>query len=98
MIIKAKPLPISTLLFLGRVLSWILNCKFNKLKIREVEVMKGHSYVLMCNHFSFWDGFLAGYICLKSIYKQEPALKGFYIMVLEKQMQKHKWLKRLSVL
>lgn len=96
MIIKANPIRVKYLLLVGRFLSWLFSWRFNKMKINEVEVLKNHSYILMCNHFSFWDGFWAGYLCLKSIYKQEPNLKGFYIMVLEKQLAQHKWLTRLG--
>jgi hypothetical protein len=46
----------------------------------------------MCNHFSFWDGFWAAYLALNAINKQQE-LKGFYIMVLKKQMQMNPWLK-----
>ena len=96
MIIKANPIRVKYLLLVGRFLSWLFSWRFNKMKINEVDVLKNHSYILMCNHFSFWDGFWAGYICLKSIYRQEPNLKGFYIMVLEKQLAQHKWLTRLG--
>jgi len=96
MIIKANPIRFKYLLIIGRFLAWLFSWRFNKMKINEAEILKNHSYVLMCNHFSFWDGFWAGYLCLKSIYKQEPNLKGFYIMVLEKQLAQHKWLTRLG--
>ena len=96
MIIKANPIRFKYILAIGGFLSWLFSWRFNKMKISEAEVLKNHSYVLMCNHFSFWDGFWAGYLCLKSIYKQEPNLKGFYIMVLEKQLEQHKWLTRLG--
>lgn len=96
MMIKAKPLGKKYLLFLASIMAWFMNWKFNKLKINEVEVLKDHSYIYMCNHFGFWDGFFACYYCLKSIYKQEPNAKGFYMMSLEKQMQKHRWLKRIG--
>jgi hypothetical protein len=96
MIIKANPIRVKYLLLVGRFLAWLFSWRFNKMKINEVEVFKNHSYILMCNHFSFWDGFWAGYLCLKSIYKQEPTINGFYIMILEKQLEKNKWLTRLG--
>jgi len=96
MIIKPKPFSPKTILFLGRILTWFMGWKFNKLKIHDAEVLKGHSYVYMCNHFGFWDGFFACYFCLKSIYKQEPNLKGFYMMSLEAQMKKNMWLRRIG--
>ena len=96
MIIKANPIRIKYLVWVGRFLVWLFSWRFNKMKIAEVDIRKNHSYILMCNHFSFWDGFWAGYLCLKSIYKQEPNLRGFYVMILEKQLMQHRWLTRLG--
>jgi 1-acyl-sn-glycerol-3-phosphate acyltransferase len=96
MIIKANPVRFKFLLIIGKFLALLFSWRFNKMKIHEVEIRKGYSYILMCNHFSFWDGFWAGYLCLKTICKQEPNIKGFYIMILEKQLEKNKWLTRLG--
>ncbi len=96
MIIKANPIKFKYILWVGRFLAWLFSWRFNKMKIAEDEILKDHSYILMCNHFSFWDGFWAGYLCLKSICKQEPNVKGFYVMVLEKQLSQHLWLTRLG--
>ena len=63
--------------------------------INEAEIKPGHSYILMCNHFSFWDGFWAIYLCLNGIHKRNK-LKGFYIMSLKKQMERHWWLKYIG--
>ena len=60
--------------------------------INDVEIKAAHSYLLMCNHFSFWDGFLAAYLCVNAIHKKQE-IKGSYIMVLKKQMQMNPWLK-----
>ena len=96
MIIKANPLRFKYLLMVGGLLAWLFSWRFNKMKIEEVTILKNHSYILMCNHFSFWDGFWAGYLCLKSICKQESNVNGFYIMILEKQLAKNKWVTRLG--
>ena len=96
MIIKANPLKAKYMLLAGRLLAWLFSRRFNKMRIKEVEILQNHSYILMCNHFSFWDGFWAGYLCLKSLHKQNKNLKGFYIMVLEKQLAQHRWLTRLG--
>lgn len=96
MIIKAKLLPKRIILFLARVLAWFLAWKFNKVKIEEIEIRKGHSYMIMCNHFSFWDGFFACYLAYKVVYRQEPNLRGFNIMSLKKQLEKHPWLTRIG--
>ncbi len=92
MIITAKPLSP----FLFRLVSWFidksLKRSFNKIETRGVELLDGHSYLLMCNHFSFWDGILAFYICNHAIRKQQTAGR-LYIMSLEKQMKKNRWLR-----
>ncbi len=96
MIIKAKPLPRKVLIACGRFLTLFFKWRFNKIKIYETEILKGHSYIVMCNHFSFWDGFWAGYIVFKAMLTKEPNLKGLYIMSLKKQLIKHPWLSRFG--
>ena len=91
MIIKAKQIP-WLIKVSGKILTWFLRRRFNKMVINEVDVKPGHSYLLMCNHFSFWDGFWAAYLCWNAIHKKQE-MKGFYIMVLKKQMQMNPWLK-----
>jgi 1-acyl-sn-glycerol-3-phosphate acyltransferase len=92
MIIKAKPLPASIIKATGYFITWLFRKRFNKMVINGIPIKDDHSYLLMCNHFSFWDGFWAGYLALHAIHKQHE-LKGFYIMVLKKQMQMNPWLK-----
>ncbi len=46
----------------------------------------------MSNHFSFWDGFWACYLMLNGIH-QSGNIKGFYVMILEKQLQKNMFLR-----
>jgi hypothetical protein len=91
MIIKAKQIP-WLMKIAGKFLGWYLRRRFNKLIIRETDIKADHSYLLMSNHFSFWDGFWAGYLSWNLIHKQQE-LGGFYIMVLKKQMQMNPWLK-----
>ncbi|HEY4323261.1 MAG TPA: 1-acyl-sn-glycerol-3-phosphate acyltransferase [Mucilaginibacter sp.] len=95
MIIKAKPLPNIVLEWSATIASWFIRRRFNKMVINEIPFKPGHSYILMCNHFSFLDGFLAIYLSLNGIHKRQ-ALTGFYIMSLKKQMQKHPWLKYIG--
>lgn len=92
MIIKSKPLnPI--FFWCGSVfVSWILRRRFNKIVINDIEIKPGYSYLLMCNHFSFLDGFLAYYLCSKVILG-ENKMRRLYIMSLKKQMEKNKWLR-----
>lgn len=95
MIIKAKPISTFWMEWAGEITTRFFRSRFNKMVINGVEIKPDHSYLLMCNHFSFMDGFLAIYITLRAIHKKR-ALKGFYMMVLKKQMQKHWWLKYIG--
>ncbi len=92
MIIKSKPLTP----FFFKSGAWLLGLlfkrRFNKMVINEVPVKPNHSYILMCNHFSFWDGFWAYYLCRKVLWK-EGGMKRMYIMSLKKQMEKNPWLR-----
>jgi hypothetical protein len=95
MIIKAKPLPNIILEWSAIITSWFIRRRFNKMVINDIPFKPNCSYILMCNHFSFLDGFLAIYLSLKGIHKRQT-LTGFYIMSLKKQMQKHPWLKYIG--
>lgn len=92
MIIKSKPL--SPFFFsCGAILiGWLLKRRFNKLVIRDIALRPDHSYLLMCNHFSFLDGILAYYLC-DQVLKKKNVMKQLYIMSLKKQMEKNKWLR-----
>lgn len=92
MIIKAKPLPPFFFRCGAILIGWLLKRRFNKLLIRDIEVRPDHSYLLMCNHFSFLDGILAYYLCNR-VLKKKQVMKHLYIMSLKKQMQKNKWLR-----
>ncbi len=92
MIIKAKPLNNFCFKVGGWLVSAFLKKRFNKLLINPIAIKSGHSYLLMCNHFSFLDGPLGYYLCYKTIWQEKKMMKLF-IMVLKKQMQKNKWLK-----
>ena len=92
MIIKAKPLPAKLILFTGFFLAWFFRRRFNKMIISQVDIMPNHSYLLMCNHFSFWDGFWAAYLSLNGIHEKQP-MTGFYIMILKKQLKKNMWMR-----
>jgi hypothetical protein len=92
MIIKAKPIPPGLIQPVGRILTWFLRRRFNKMVINPVDIKADHSYLVMGNHFSFLDGFLATYLCWNVIHKSR-GIKGLYIMVLKKQMQMNPWLK-----
>ncbi|WP_183565761.1 1-acyl-sn-glycerol-3-phosphate acyltransferase [Mucilaginibacter sp. SP1R1] len=92
MIIKAKPLPVTIIKWTVLFLAWFFRRRFNKMIINGAEIKPGHSYLFMSNHFSFWDGFFALYVCFKFINKQQK-LKTIYIMSVKKQLEKNWWLK-----
>jgi 1-acyl-sn-glycerol-3-phosphate acyltransferase len=92
MIIKAKPLPVFFTKCIALFIGWLLRRRFNKIIISEAEIKPGCSYLLMSNHFSFWDGFFAIYLSFKLIDKKQK-VKSLYAMSLKKQMEKKPWLK-----
>lgn len=96
MIIKAKPLKDKYLILGGRIFAWFFKRRFNRVKINQVKLLEGHSYLVMLNHFSFLDGLFACYLGYDALYKQNPNLTGFYIMMLEKQLAQRKWLTRIG--
>lgn len=92
MIIKAKPLPFFFIKWGSSFLMWFVRKRFNKMVINQIDIKPNHSYILMCNHFGFLDGFFAYYLIFKMIDKQQK-LKGLYTMSVKKQMEKKPWLK-----
>lgn len=92
MIIKAKLLPAPFIKAAAYFLTWFFRRRFNKMVISQAEILPGHSYLLMCNHFSFWDAFWASYLCLHGIHKHQT-MTGFSIMILEKQLRKNMWMR-----
>lgn len=92
MIIQAKPIPFKVFKIIINFLTWIFRTRFNKIFIKKIAIYKNHSYLLMCNHFSFWDGFWACYLCINGIHESEK-IEGFYIMILEKQLKKNMFLR-----
>ncbi len=92
MIIQAKPLSHIYFNLVSFFIRQVLKVKFNKLVLSEFTLRSNHSYLLMCNHTSFWDGILAFYLCNELI-RKKVSEGNVYTMVLEKQMQKNWWLK-----
>lgn len=63
---------------------------FNRLHIQPVDVIPEHSVLYLCNHFSWWDGFLAGYVAHFTL------KKNFHIMMQEDHLQNRKMLRYLG--
>ncbi|RYD92930.1 MAG: glycerol acyltransferase, partial [Sphingobacteriales bacterium] len=95
MIIKSKPLTPFFFKLLAALLGMLFKRKFNKLIIREAPVKPNHSYILLCNHFSFWDGFWAFYLCKKVLWNDDQ-MKKLFIMSLKRQMEKNWWLRHIG--
>jgi hypothetical protein len=92
MIIKAKPIPYGIYRLLMLPVLWLYRKRFNKMIINDIDIKPGHSYILMCNHFGFFDGFFAYYLCFKCLHKKQK-LNGLYTMSVKKQMEKKWYLK-----
>ena len=92
MIIKAKKLPDIGINISAIILSWILKRRFNKLTIHNIELKSDCSYLLLCNHLSFWDGFWAAYLSYKAINKKAPT-RAFFAMIVKKQLKKNLWMR-----
>lgn len=92
MIIKAKPLPMFFIKAGALFLMWFVRKRFNKMIINDIEIKPGHSYILMCNHFGFLDGFFAYHLCFKLLGKHQK-LNAIYAMSVKRQMEKKWWLK-----
>lgn len=72
------------------VLKRILAKRFHQITVAKIPMRKDHSILLLCNHFSWWDGFLAGQL-IDSYF-----LKNFHIMMQEDHIEKRKWLRYLG--
>ncbi len=92
MIIKPKNIPAPLFKIGFYLISWWVGRRFNKLIINKIDFKADTSYLLLCNHFSFLDGFLAAYLVRHSIHK-ERGIKGLNFMSVKKQMQMNPWLK-----
>ncbi|MES2651827.1 MAG: 1-acyl-sn-glycerol-3-phosphate acyltransferase [Bacteroidota bacterium] len=94
MIIKSKPLHPFFFWWGALFIRIFLNRRFNKIKVNEIEIKPDHSYILMCNHFSFLDGFLAYYLADRLFKKN--GMRRLYIMSVKKQMEKNWWLRYIG--
>lgn len=63
---------------------------FKVLKHNEIELIPGHSILLLCNHFSWWDGFFAGHLTQTYLHRD------FYIMMQEDHLKKRMFFNRVG--
>lgn len=87
--IKAKHFWINQLFFKNyfRYLIWK---DFHKMVVHDNYKEKNLPLLLICNHFSWWDGFFA-YELNRRIFK-----RTFYLMMLEDQLNKYSFFRRLG--
>jgi 1-acyl-sn-glycerol-3-phosphate acyltransferase len=71
-------------------LAYRLRKAFKVLKHDEVKVLPGHSVLLLCNHFSWWDGFFAGFLTHTYLHRD------FHIMMQEDHLQKRMFFNRVG--
>jgi len=71
-------------------LAYRLRKAFKALKHDEVEVLPCHSVLLLCNHFSWWDGFFAGHLAHNYL------KRDFFIMMQEDHLQKRMFFNRVG--
>ena len=71
-------------------LAYRLRKAFKLLKHDDVEVLPSHSILLLCNHFSWWDGFFAGHLTHNYL------KRDFFIMMQEDHLQKRMFFNRLG--
>ncbi len=74
----------------GNYIRMILNRHFHKIVVSGDMPDPGKSVLLVGNHFSWWDGFIAWY--LNSVYLK----KRFHIMMLEEQLSRWRFFTRLG--
>ncbi len=70
---------------------WRMLRSFQKLTLyNHIEIKPNHSILLLCNHFSWWDGFLAAYLQHFIFHKK------IFTMMQEDHLQQRMWLRHLG--
>lgn len=63
---------------------------FKVMKHNQVAIRPNHSILLLCNHFSWWDGFWAGWLTDNYLHRD------FYIMMQHDHLEQRKWLRLMG--
>ena len=95
MILESKPLSKRNFRLLYWFLSLLFKGYFKKIIIKECSIREGQSYLLLCNHFSFWDGFWGAYL-MHRVFQRRNLMRKVYTLTLKKQMENHPWLQYLG--
>ncbi|QKG80120.1 hypothetical protein FHG85_07550 [Tenuifilum thalassicum] len=86
-----KPPKIDLFYFLFKVYAnLLLNLHFREIRIEGDFTPDNRSVLLIPNHFSWWDGFFAWKLNTMLLRKE------FYLMMLESELKKHRFLKKLG--
>lgn len=66
-----------------KYINWWIKRNFKSIQIQPFTPRPGHSILLLCNHFSWWDGMIAN---LTAVYNLK---RKYYVMMQEDQFDKH---------
>ncbi len=69
---------------------WLMHRHFHHIRIRHNWTDQGGPLLLIGNHFSWWDGFIASYVNHKLFSRR------IYVMMLEEELQQRKFLTRIG--
>jgi 1-acyl-sn-glycerol-3-phosphate acyltransferase len=69
-----------------RYVNYRVRKAFNVMHYNHIHLKPNHSVLLLCNHFSWWDGFWAGWLTDQYLHRD------FYIMMQEDHLESRKWL------
>lgn len=76
--------------FFDRWTFWLMRRHFHARRIHHQWEDQGGPLVLIGNHFSWWDGFIASYV------NQQVFHRRIYVMMLEQELEKRKFLSRIG--
>ncbi|QKJ32355.1 1-acyl-sn-glycerol-3-phosphate acyltransferase [Mucilaginibacter mali] len=63
---------------------------FRVIQHNTIDIKPGHSVLLLCNHFSWWDGFWSDWITAKVLHHK------FHIMMQHDHIEARKWLRYMG--
>ena len=73
-----------------RCVKWWIGRNFKEVNVQPFEPRPGHSILLLTNHFSWWDGFIANRTAVYDLKKQ------FYIMMQQDQFDQHRYFRYIG--
>ncbi len=74
-----------------RYIRWWLGRNFKEINIMPFEAKPGHSVLMLCNHFSWWESFLSNYVAVKSIKRR------WFLMMQHDHALKYKYLRFMGM-